>query len=99
MRPHKRLTTKTQLKNSLSPLRHFTEHLVCVFGKLPWENNLDHKPRDSRYGGSIAHPGFNLQQFNHSTSNIEDLNHSSTNVCAENGASHSRIPKGSSSTE
>jgi hypothetical protein len=40
-RPHKRSTTKTRLKNSLSPLRHFTEHLVGVFEKLPWENDLD----------------------------------------------------------
>jgi hypothetical protein len=30
-------------KNSLSPLRHFTEHLVGVFRKLPRENDLDHK--------------------------------------------------------
>jgi hypothetical protein len=37
------LTTKTRLKNNLSPLRHFTEHLVGVFGKLPRENDLDHK--------------------------------------------------------
>jgi hypothetical protein len=43
VRPHERSTTKTRLKNSLSPLRHFTEHLVGVFGKLPWKNNLDHK--------------------------------------------------------
>jgi hypothetical protein len=35
--------TKTRLKNSLSPLGHFTEHLVGVFGKLPRENDLDHK--------------------------------------------------------
>jgi hypothetical protein len=40
-RPHKRSTTKTRLKNSLSPLRHFTEHLVGVFEKLPRENDLD----------------------------------------------------------
>jgi hypothetical protein len=43
VRPHERSTTKTQLKNSLSALRHFTEHLVDVFRKLPWKNNLDHK--------------------------------------------------------
>jgi hypothetical protein len=35
--------TKIDSKNSLSPLRHFTEHLVDVFGKLPRENDLDHK--------------------------------------------------------
>jgi hypothetical protein len=34
---------KTRLKTSLSPLRHFTKHLVSVFGKLPRENDLDHK--------------------------------------------------------
>jgi hypothetical protein len=43
VRPHERSTTKTRLKNSLSPLRHFTEHLVDVFEKLPWKNDLDHK--------------------------------------------------------
>jgi hypothetical protein len=65
IRPHKRSTTRTRLKNSLSPLRYFTEHLVGVFGKLPWENNLDHNPRDSRYGDSKAHLEFNLQQISH----------------------------------
>jgi hypothetical protein len=34
---------KNRLKNSLSPLRHFTEHLVSVFGKLPRKNDLDHE--------------------------------------------------------
>jgi hypothetical protein len=32
---------KIDSKNSLSPFRHFTEHLADVFGKLPWENDLD----------------------------------------------------------
>jgi hypothetical protein len=31
------------LKNCLSPLSHFTEHLVGVSEKLPWKNDLDHK--------------------------------------------------------
>jgi hypothetical protein len=35
--------TKVDSKNNLSPLRHFTEHLVGVFGELPRENDLDHK--------------------------------------------------------
>jgi hypothetical protein len=35
--------TKIDSKNSLSPLRHFTEHLVGVFEKLPRENDLDHE--------------------------------------------------------
>jgi hypothetical protein len=48
--------TKAQLRNNLSSLGHFIEHLVSIFGKLPWKNNLDHNSRDSRYGGSIAHP-------------------------------------------
>jgi hypothetical protein len=38
---------------------------VGVFGKLPWENNLDHNPRDSRYGDSKAHLEFNLQQISY----------------------------------
>jgi hypothetical protein len=42
MRSHKRSTTRTRLKNSLSPLRHFTEYLVDVFEKLLRENNLEH---------------------------------------------------------
>jgi hypothetical protein len=43
VRLHERLTTKINSKNSLSPLRHFTEQLVGVFGKLPRENDLDHE--------------------------------------------------------
>jgi hypothetical protein len=35
--------TKIDSKNSLSPLRHFTEHLEGVLGKLPRENDLDHE--------------------------------------------------------
>jgi hypothetical protein len=38
----RKIDDKTRLKNSLSPLRHFTEHLVGVFEKLLRENNLDH---------------------------------------------------------
>jgi hypothetical protein len=34
---------KNSTQNSLSPLGHFTEHMVGVFEKLLWENNLDHK--------------------------------------------------------
>jgi hypothetical protein len=34
---------KIDSKNSLSPLRHFTEHLVGVFVKLLQENDLDHE--------------------------------------------------------
>jgi hypothetical protein len=30
-------------KNSLYPHRHFTEHLVAVFGKSPRESNLNHE--------------------------------------------------------
>jgi hypothetical protein len=36
-------TTQIDSENSLSPLRHFTEHLVGVFEKLSPENNLDHE--------------------------------------------------------
>jgi hypothetical protein len=42
-RPGERLTTRINSKNSLYPLRHFTEHLVGEFRILPQENNLDHK--------------------------------------------------------
>jgi hypothetical protein len=38
-----RSTTKIDSKNSLYPLRHFTEHLMGVFRKLPRKNNLDHE--------------------------------------------------------
>jgi hypothetical protein len=37
-------TTQTDSENSLSPLGHFTEHLVGAFEKLHPENNLDHEP-------------------------------------------------------
>jgi hypothetical protein len=43
VRPHEKSTTKIDSKNSLSPFRHFTEHLVGVFEKLPRENDLDHE--------------------------------------------------------
>jgi hypothetical protein len=43
VRPHERSTTKIDSKNSLSPLSHFTEHLVGVFEKLPRKNDLDHE--------------------------------------------------------
>jgi hypothetical protein len=36
-------TTQIDSENNLSPLGHFTEHLVGVFEKLPPENNLDHE--------------------------------------------------------
>ncbi len=42
-RPRVRSTTKIDSKNSLYPLRHFTEHLLVVFRKLPWENDLNHE--------------------------------------------------------
>jgi hypothetical protein len=41
--PRERSTRKIESKNSLYPLSHFTEHLMGVFGKLPRENDLDHK--------------------------------------------------------
>jgi hypothetical protein len=34
-------STKIDSKNSLYPFRHFIEHLVGVFRKLPRRNNLD----------------------------------------------------------
>jgi hypothetical protein len=40
-RPRERPTKKIDLKNSLYPLSHFTEHLVL--NKLPQENDLDHE--------------------------------------------------------
>jgi hypothetical protein len=43
VRPHEISTTKINSKNSLSPLRYFTEYLVDVFRKLPRKNDLDHK--------------------------------------------------------
>jgi hypothetical protein len=36
------IVNKSSTHNSLSPLRHFPEHLVRVFEKLLRENNLDH---------------------------------------------------------
>jgi hypothetical protein len=34
---------KNQLKNSLYPHRHFTEHLVGAFRNSPWESDLNHE--------------------------------------------------------
>jgi hypothetical protein len=36
-------TTQIDSDSNLSPLRHFTEHLVGVSEKLPPENKLDHE--------------------------------------------------------
>jgi hypothetical protein len=38
-----RIDNKNSTQNSLSPLEHFTEHLVGVFEKLLRENELDHE--------------------------------------------------------
>jgi hypothetical protein len=38
-----RSMTKIKMKSSLYPHRHFTEHLMDVFGKSPWESNLNHE--------------------------------------------------------
>jgi hypothetical protein len=43
VRRRERSTTEIDSKNSLYPLRHFTEYLVGVLGKLPRENDLDHE--------------------------------------------------------
>jgi hypothetical protein len=42
-RTTREIDDKDRLENSLSPLRHFTEHLAGVLGKLPRENDLDHE--------------------------------------------------------
>jgi hypothetical protein len=44
-RPHARSTTKIRFKNRLCLHRHFTEHLVGVFGKPLQKSNLNHEPR------------------------------------------------------
>jgi hypothetical protein len=38
-----RSTTKIDSKNSVYPHRHFTEHLMGVFGKSPRKSNLNHE--------------------------------------------------------
>jgi hypothetical protein len=43
LRPRARSTMKTGSKNNFCPHSYFTEHLVCVFRKLPQKNNLDHE--------------------------------------------------------
>jgi hypothetical protein len=43
VRSRARSTMKTGSENSFCPHKYFTEHLVCVFRKLPRKNNLDHK--------------------------------------------------------
>ena len=60
------LCPKINSKNSLSHLRHFTEHLVDVFRKLPWENDLDHKSSSLLIRRLKNHTGDHLQQFTHS---------------------------------
>jgi hypothetical protein len=42
-RPRARSMTKIDSKNSLYAHRYFTEQLVDVFKKLPWESDLNHE--------------------------------------------------------
>jgi hypothetical protein len=46
-RPRARSMIKIKLKNSLCTHRHFTEHLVGAFEKLPWECDLNHESSES----------------------------------------------------
>jgi hypothetical protein len=65
-RPHERSTTKIDSKNSLSPLRYFTEHLVSVFEKLLRENDLDHESLRLPIRWLNSTPGITLQQSHRS---------------------------------
>jgi hypothetical protein len=38
-----KINNKTDSKNSLYPHSHFTEHLMGMFEKSPWEYNLNHE--------------------------------------------------------
>jgi hypothetical protein len=62
-RPRERSTTKLDPKNSLYPLKHFTEQLVDVFGKLPGENDLDHESSTFLIQQLKSTPGLHLQQY------------------------------------
>jgi hypothetical protein len=63
VRQRERSTTKLDPKNSLYPLRHFTEHLVGVFRKLPEERDLYHETTTHLINQLKSTPVLHLQQY------------------------------------
>jgi hypothetical protein len=55
-------------KNSLYPHRHFTKHLMDVFGKSPWESNLNQEPSSLLIRWLKNDTGFPLQPSTHKNS-------------------------------
>jgi hypothetical protein len=64
-RPRARSTIKIRPKNNLYPHSHSSEHLVCAFGKLPRESNLNHKTSSLFIWWLKSYTGFSLQRFIH----------------------------------
>jgi 2-oxo-4-hydroxy-4-carboxy--5-ureidoimidazoline (OHCU) decarboxylase len=60
--------TKIELKNSIYSHRHFTEHLMDVFRKPPWECNSDYKT-ESFDPTTQEGTGFNKQVLSTSREN------------------------------
>jgi hypothetical protein len=56
---------KNRLETSLSPLRHFTEHLVNEFVKLSRENDLNHKTSSFSIRQLKSNTGCHLHQSTH----------------------------------
>jgi hypothetical protein len=72
-----KIDDKNQIKNSLYPHSHFTEHLVDAFEKSPRENNLNHES-SSLIRWLKSYTGISLQQFPLKTKQInKSMHHSS----------------------
>jgi hypothetical protein len=70
--------TKIESKNSLSPLRHFTEHVVGVLGKLPRENDLDHESSRLSIRWLNSTPGIQPASIMTTPTAIDNQNRNST---------------------
>jgi hypothetical protein len=58
---------KIESKNSLYPHRYFIEHLVDVFKKSPWKNNLNQESSSLLIKWLKNNTGISLQWFIHSS--------------------------------
>jgi hypothetical protein len=76
------IDSKTRSRNSLSPLGHFTEHLVGVFEKLLRENKLDHKSSRLSTRSLETQPAITCKQISHKWERQSSLSLLSTTWCA-----------------
>jgi hypothetical protein len=90
VRPRERSTIKIDSKNSLYPLSQFTEHLVGVFGKLPLENDLDHKSSRLSIRWLNSTPGIQLAKL-HTQTKSQSPNHRTLTTLEQTNSTGARF--------